>query len=107
MTGVTDWSFLVAALLIAMAVSVATLATVSLLRIDRLTHGPASRRFCRRLGLSGAQRRLVTRVAQRSGAPGPGSLLVSRGYFDTAVDLYAAPGEQGRRLAAIRKKVFG
>ncbi len=90
-------------LFIAMGLAVATLAMASLIRHDRVRHGPSSRRFCRRLGLSGAERRLLERVARASGAPGAGSLLVSRGHFDTAAGLFAG---DARSLSAIRTNVF-
>jgi len=84
----------------------ATLALASLVRRDRARHGPTSRRLCRALRLSKAEARLMGRVARAARAPGAGSLLVSRGYFDDAVGAYAAGPGAARRLEVIRCKVF-
>jgi hypothetical protein len=101
-----DQPLLAGGLLVAMALAVATLAVASLIRRDRAVHGPASRRMCRALKLTRAECRLLTRVARRARAPGAGSLLVSRGYFDAAAGRLAAPADCARHLAAIRRKVF-
>jgi hypothetical protein len=93
-------------LLIAMALALATVATCSLVRRYRAGQGPASRRFCRALGLTRAERRLLQRVARIARAPGAGSLLVSRGYFETAVGLFAAAPADAHKLDAIRRKIF-
>ncbi len=97
---------LVGGLLMAMALALATLATASLFRRDRARHGPASRRICRALGLTRSERRALGRVARIAKAPGAGSLVVSRGYFESAVGLSAAAPADARSLAAIRGKVF-
>ncbi len=94
-------------LLVAMALALAMLALASLRRRDRAGHGPTSRRVCRALRLSGPEVRLLARVARSEQAPGAGSLLVSRGYFDAAVSSFAGPPDSARRLSAIRRKVFG
>jgi hypothetical protein len=56
--------------------------------------------------LTRAERRLLGRVARGVRAPGAASLVVSRGYFDTAVGLFDAPPDRARQLAAIRRRVF-
>ena len=104
--GTLGQPLLVGGLFVAMALALATLAVTSLIRRDRADHGPTSRRMCRALGLTWAECRLLERVARSARAPGAGSLLVSRGHFDTAIGLFGAPPDHARRLALIRRKVF-
>ncbi len=104
--GALDKPLLAGGLLAAMALAVATLAVASLVRRDRAGHGPTSRRMCRALSLSRSERRLLGKVARGARAPGAGSLLVSRGHFDTAVGLFGARPDRARQLALIRRKVF-
>lgn len=95
---------LIAGLMIAMALSFATLAWLSLWRRDRARHGPTYRRLCRALGIPTSDRRLLCRVARTAGTP-PASLLLSRGCFDEAAA--RAGGGTSRRLAVLRRHVFG
>ena len=104
--GALDKPLLAGGLLVAMALSIATLAIASLVRRDRTGHGPTSRRMCRALRLSRSECRLLGKVARGARAPGAGSLLVSRGHFDTAVGLFGGPPDCARQLALIRRKVF-
>ena len=105
-SGTLEQPLLAGGLLVAMALAVATLAVASLVRRDRADHGPTSRRMCRALKLTRTECRLLTRVARNARAPGAGSLLVSRGFFDAAAGLLGAPPDRARQLAAIRRKVF-
>jgi hypothetical protein len=104
--GTLDKPLLAGGLLAAMALAVATLAVASLVRRDRAGHGPTSRRMCRALRLSRSECRLLGKVARGARAPGAGSLLVSRGHFDTAVGLFGARPDRARQLALIRRRVF-
>ena len=104
--GALDKPLLAGGLLAAMALAVATLAVASLVRRDRAGHGPTSRRMCRAVRLSRSECRLLGKVARGARAPGAGSLLVSRGHFDTAVGLFAARPDRARQLALIRRRVF-
>ena len=106
LSGLLDQPLLAGGLLVAMALALATLAGASLVRRDRADHGPTSRRMCRALNLTPAECRLLGRVARSARAPGAGSLLVSRGYFDAAVGLFGAPPDRARQLASIRRRVF-
>jgi hypothetical protein len=104
--GALDNPLLAGGLLVAMALAIVTLALASLMRRDRAAHGPTSRRMCRALRLTRSECRLLGRVARGARAPGAGSLLVSRGLFDTAVGLFGARADRARQLALIRRKVF-
>jgi hypothetical protein len=106
LSGALEQPLLAGGLLVAMALAIATLAIASLVRRDRAGHGPTSRRMCRALSLSRSDCRLLGRVARGARAPGAGSLLVSRGHFDTAVGLFGASTDRARQLASIRRKVF-
>ena len=90
----------------AMALAVIALAVRSLIRQDRARYGPTCRRFCRAVGVNAAQRRLLLRLARRTGAPSIVSLLISRGCFEHAVERCPASKVEARRLAAIRTVVF-
>ena len=93
-------------LLIAAALVVGTAAIVSLVRHDRARHRPTFRRMCRALRLSSGQRRTLDDIARVVRVPAA-SLLISRGCFDAAIRRAAVPRRQERRLAAVRRKVFG
>ncbi len=91
--------------MVAAALVTGCVAAGSLLRRDRRRGGRTWRRLCRRLGVAGAQRRLIERAAAALSVPG-GALLVSRGCFDDAVDQLPVRGDERRRLADVRRKVF-
>ena len=90
-------------LMIAVALAVATCAAISLLRRDRATLGPTTRRMCRALGVARSDRRLIDLLARQHSAPGA-ALLVSRGCFDRAA--LNAAGSDKARLAALRRRLF-
>jgi hypothetical protein len=79
---------------------------VVMIRRDRARHGPGVRLLARGLGLSGAQQRLVRRVARVAGVREPGSLLISRGCFDRAVQRYVGRHGGTAQLAAVRRTIF-
>ncbi len=93
-------------LMIVAAVLLGSTAIVSLVRRDRGRHGPTTRRFCRALGVSASERRLLTRLARSIGARGVVSVLLSRGCFDEASAVAQVSRPDERRLAAIRRRVF-
>ncbi|MDY7108253.1 MAG: hypothetical protein SYC29_06410 [Planctomycetota bacterium] len=79
---------------------------VAAIRRDRARHGPAVRLIARGLGLRGTQLRLLREVARAAGVREVGSLLVSRGCFDRAVERYVARHGRAPQLAAIRRTIF-
>jgi hypothetical protein len=79
---------------------------VAMIRRDRARHGPAVRLIARGLGLSGAQRRLIRHVARVTGVREVGSLLISRGCYDRAVQRYVGRHGRAAPLAAIRRAMF-
>ena len=91
--------------LICPALALAASAIVSLVRRDRAQLGPTTRRLCREVGVGVSERRLLDHLARGLGVPSGASLLVSRGCFDAAVA--RAGAGQRRRLAAVRRRVFG
>ncbi len=98
--------FLVAGLVIAMALALLAVGVLSLLRRDRLRQGPTTRRLCRALGLDTPQRRLLEQLAVKTGVRCPAALLISRGCFDTAHRRYAPQGVELQQLNRIRRRVF-
>ena len=91
-------------LMIAMALALITVSTISLVRRDRARHGPTYRRLCRALRIPVSDRRLLRRIARSIDVPCAASLLVSRGCFDAAAKRQGR--EVSRRLAAVRGRVF-
>ena len=79
---------------------------VALVRRDRARHGATVRHLSHALGLSLGQRRLVHHVARVVGVREVGSLLISRGCFDRAVNSYVGRFGRAAQLAAIRRTVF-
>jgi len=97
---------LLGAVLICLAITLATAAIVSLVRRDRQRLGATTRRLCRAMRIRASDRRLLERLAR--GLPGPvhaASLLVSRGCFDAAAS--RATTRDARRSIAVRRRVFG
>ncbi len=90
--------------LVVVGLVIAAAAASSLFRRDRARLGPTTRRLCRGLRLSHADRRLLQRVA----GPGAGAaaMLLSRGCFDHEVARYGANAAETRRLDALRRRVF-
>lgn len=93
-------------LLVAGALALAVLALRSLVRRDRRDHGPTLRRFARALGVPASERRLLRRMAHRAGVAVPAAALLSRGCFDSVTRGVEPASPEGRRLAAIRCRVF-
>jgi hypothetical protein len=79
---------------------------VALIRRDRARHGATVRHLSHALGLSLGQRRLVHHVACVVGVREVGSLLISRGCFDRAVERYMVRFGRAAQLAAIRRTIF-
>lgn len=79
---------------------------VALVRRDRARHGPTVRLLARGLGLNVGQRRLIHHVAHVVGVREVGSLLISRGCFDRAVNSYVGRFGRAAQLAAIRRAIF-
>ncbi|MCH7904776.1 MAG: hypothetical protein IH944_09455 [Armatimonadetes bacterium] len=98
--------FLVAGLVIAMALGLVTVGVLSLVRRDHVRQGPTMRRLCRALGLETPQRRLLGQLAAKTGVRCPAALLISRGCFDTAHRRYAPQGVELQQLNRIRRRVF-
>ncbi len=98
--------FLVAGLVIAMALALLAVGVLSLVRRDHVRQGPTMRRLCRALGLDTLQRRLLEQLAVKTGVRCPAALLISRGSFDTAHRRYGAQGVELQQLNRIRRRVF-
>ena len=98
--------FLVAGLVIAMAMALVTVGVLSLVRRDHVRQGPTMRRLCRALGLDTPQRRLLEQLAVKTGVHCPAALLISRGCFDTAHRRYRPQGVELQQLHRIRRRIF-
>ncbi len=98
--------FLVAGLVIAMALALLAVGVLSLVRRDHIRQGPTMRRLCRALGLDTPQRRLLEQLAVKTGVRCPVALLISRGCFDTAHRRYKPQGVELQQLNRIRRRVF-
>ncbi len=98
--------FLVAGLVIAMALALVAVGVLSLVRRDHVRQGPTMRRLCRALGLDTPQRRLLEQLAGKTGVRCPAALLISRGCFDTAHRRYRPQGVELQQLNRIRLRVF-
>lgn len=98
--------FLVAGLVIAMALALVTVGVLSLVRRDHVRQGPTMRRLCRAVGLDTAQRRLLEQLAVKTGVRCPAALLISRGCFDTAHRCYKPQGIELQQLHSIRQRIF-
>jgi len=98
--------FVVAGLVIAMALALVTVGGLSLLSRDRIRQGPTMRRLCRTLALDTPQRRLLEQLAGKTGVRCPAALLISRGCFDTAHRRYKPQGTELQHLNRIRRRVF-
>ncbi|MCH7849712.1 MAG: hypothetical protein IIB53_15295 [Planctomycetes bacterium] len=98
--------FLVAGLVIAMALAVVAVGVLSLVRHDQVRQGPTMRRLCRALGLDTPQRRLLEQLAGKTDVRCPAALLISRGCFDTAHRRYRPQGVELQQLNRIRRRVF-
>jgi len=97
---------LLGAVLICLAITLATAAIVSLVRRDRQRLGATTRRLCRAMRIRASDRRLLERLARALAGPVyAASLLVSRGCFDAAASR-ATPCD-ARRLTSLRRRVFG
>ena len=97
---------LAAGLVFAMALALAAVAVLSLVRRDRIRQGPTMRRLCRTLGLDTPQRRLLEHMAGKTGVRCPPTLLISRGCFDTAHRRYGPQGVELQQLNRIRRRVY-
>ncbi len=102
----TQNRLLAAGLIFAMALALAAVGLLSLVRRDRIRQGPTMRRLCRALGLDTPQRRLLEQVADKTGVRCPAALLISRGCFDTAHRRYGPQGVELQQLNRIRRRVF-
>ena len=98
--------FLVAGLVIAMAMGLVAIGVLSLVRRDHVRQGPTMRRLCRALGLDTPQRRLLEQLAGKTGVRCPAALLISRGCFDTAHRRYRPQGVELQQLHRIRRRIF-
>lgn len=98
--------FLVAGLVIAMALALLAVGVLSLVRRDHIRQGPTMRRLCRALGLDTPQRRLLEQLAVKTGVRCPAALLISRGCFDTAHRRYRPQGVALQQLHRIRRRIF-
>ncbi|MCH8315827.1 MAG: hypothetical protein IIA64_07625 [Planctomycetes bacterium] len=98
--------FLVAGLVIAMAVALVTVGVLSLVRRDHVRQGPTMRRLCRALGLDTPHRRLLENMAMKTGVRCPAALLISRGCFDTAHRRYKPQGVEAQQLQSVRQRIF-
>ena len=98
--------FLVAGLVIAMAVALVTVGVLSLVRRDHVRQGPTLRRLCRALELDAPHRRLLENMAMKTGVRCPAALLISRGCFDTAHRCYKPQGIELQQLHSIRQRIF-
>ncbi len=98
--------FLVAGMVIAMALALVAVGVLSLVRQDQVRQGPTMRRLCRALGLDTPQRRLLEQLAGNTGVRCPAALLISRGCFDTAHRRYRPQGVELQQLNRIRQRVF-
>ena len=98
--------FLVAGLVIAMALGLVTVGVLSLVRRDHVRQGPTMRRLCRALALGAPQRRLLENMATKTGVRCPASLLISSGCFDTAHRRYKPQGIEAQQLQSVRQRIF-
>ncbi len=98
--------FLVAGLVIAMAMALVAIGVLSLVRRDHVRQGPTMRRLCRALDLDAPHRRLLENMAMKTGVRCPAALLISRGCFDTAHRRYRPQGVELQQLHRIRRRIF-
>ncbi len=98
--------FLVAGLVIAMAMALVAVGVLSLVRRDHVRQGPTMRRLGRALGLDAPQRRLLEQLAVKTGVRCPAALLISRGCFDTAHRRYKPQGVELQQLQSVRQRIF-
>ena len=95
-----------ASFVFALALGLFVMGLLRIINRDRARHGPTVRRLCQAMGLDINQRKLLVDLAAKSGQVSAASLLISRGAYDAAMQLYAPVGVKASQLKTVRHKIF-